>query len=97
MDNYNIPFGFGRRSCPGKNVALQTIFIAVVRILWAFNIIPHRDETGVLVVPSADDFSAGLLRRPAPFPCRFEPRCGSTVEVVESEAERADLDAAAWE
>jgi cytochrome P450 len=31
-------FGFGRRSCPGKEIARNSLFIAVARILWAYNI-----------------------------------------------------------
>ncbi len=29
--NFTIPFGFGRRQCPGMHVALQSVFIAVAR------------------------------------------------------------------
>ncbi|KAJ7760656.1 cytochrome P450 [Mycena maculata] len=95
--NYSIPFGFGRRLCPGKHVAQQTLFITTVRILWAFNIIPSLDEMGNQIIPSAEDFTSGLTTRPTPFPCRFEPRQGSTVEVVHNEAERADAETSAWE
>ncbi|KAJ7510535.1 cytochrome P450 [Mycena galericulata] len=94
--NYNIPFGFGRRLCPGKNVALQTMFITVVRILWAFRILPELDDKGRPTLPSADDFTSGLITRPVPFACRFEPRHGSAVDVVNSEAERADVESYAW-
>ncbi|KAJ7116691.1 cytochrome P450 [Mycena epipterygia] len=95
--NYTIPFGFGRRLCPGQNVALQTMFIFIVRVLWAFQILPGLDEAGNVVAPSADDFTSGLITRPTPFPCRFEPRQNSTVEVVHIEAERADVESVVWE
>ncbi|KAJ7470933.1 cytochrome P450 [Mycena latifolia] len=94
--NYNIPFGFGRRLCPGQNIALQTLFITVVRILWAFNILPGMDQNGITILPFADDFTSGLVIRPTPFPCRFEPRQGTTVEILRSEAERADVESVAW-
>lgn len=31
MINFTLPFGFGRRQCPGTYVAWQSIFISVVR------------------------------------------------------------------
>jgi cytochrome P450 len=31
-------FGFGRRTCPGKHMGQNSIFIAIARILWAYNI-----------------------------------------------------------
>ncbi|KAJ7895083.1 cytochrome P450 [Mycena leptocephala] len=91
LRNYSIPFGFGRRLCPGQHVALQTVFIAIVRILWAFEILPGLNENGEVVIPSADDFISGLVSSPAPFLCRFQPRHSSTVEIVHNEAEGADM------
>lgn len=43
-------FGIGRRECPAKNVADANIYIAVARLLWAFNVeqgdnLPPSDET----------------------------------------------------
>ncbi|KAJ7813127.1 cytochrome P450 [Mycena olivaceomarginata] len=94
--NFDIPFGFGRRFCPGQHVALQTIFISVVRILWAFDVLPGLNDKGDVVLPSADAFTSGLITRPMPFPCRFKPRHAGVEEVVINEAERADVDSAAW-
>ncbi|KAJ7082888.1 cytochrome P450 [Mycena belliarum] len=94
--SFSTPFGFGRRICPGQNVALQSIFISVVRMLWAFKILPGTDKNGNAIVPSANDFTSGLLTRPTPFPCRFEPRHESAAEVVQNEAERADIESEAW-
>lgn len=35
-DHYH--FGFGRRHCPGSHIAEAALYIAIVRILWAFDI-----------------------------------------------------------
>jgi cytochrome P450 len=35
-DHFN--YGFGRRLCPGINVAEQSLFIVISRVLWAFDI-----------------------------------------------------------
>jgi cytochrome P450 len=48
----HFAFGLGRRECPGKYVANASLFIAISRILWAFDVrlgehpIP-TDETGM--------------------------------------------------
>ncbi|KAF7375270.1 Cytochrome P450 [Mycena sanguinolenta] len=91
LRNYSIPFGFGRRLCPGQHVALQTLFISIVRILWAFEILPGVDDKGEVVIPSPDSFTSGLVVGPTPFPCRFEPRHSTTVEIVHNEAEGAEI------
>ncbi|PMD52697.1 cytochrome P450, partial [Hyaloscypha bicolor E] len=66
-DHFN--YGFGRRFCPGVHVAEHAIFIAVSRILWAFNLeqIPgcqiHMHEE-----------RRGLLKKPKPFKMSIAPR-----------------------
>jgi cytochrome P450 len=42
---HHFAFSVGRRECPGRNVADASLYIAISRILWAFNIKPR---TGVL-------------------------------------------------
>ena len=41
--------------CIGKDVALQTIFMNIACILWAFNIEKALDQTGEPIVPSRTD------------------------------------------
>ncbi len=66
------------------------------RILWAFNITPPVDSQGNKMLPSADSFTSGLITRPTPFKCCFEPRSQNAREVIIQEAERAELEASAW-
>jgi cytochrome P450 len=47
----HLAFGVGRRECPGKHVADASLFSAISRILWAFDISlgdhpPPGEETG---------------------------------------------------
>ncbi|KAI0031851.1 cytochrome P450 [Vararia minispora EC-137] len=44
-------FGFGRRSCAGKEMALDTIWIAIASILAIFNVSRVKDKLGNEVVP----------------------------------------------
>ena len=41
IENPDLPlaaFGFGRRSCPGEHLARNSLYIIIVRLLWAFDI-----------------------------------------------------------
>ncbi|KAK4495443.1 hypothetical protein PRZ48_013774 [Zasmidium cellare] len=42
-DRDHFAFGAGRRICPGYNVAERSLAVAIMRILWAFEIKPSRD------------------------------------------------------
>ncbi|EJD00221.1 cytochrome P450 [Fomitiporia mediterranea MF3/22] len=44
-------FGFGRRSCPGQNFAEVSLFMTISCVLWAFDIKPINDSSGVPLVP----------------------------------------------
>lgn len=79
-------FGFGRRTCPGRNVARNSLFVAIARLLWAFDIKPARDERGQDVVVDATATADGLNTRPLPFAARFLPRDSDCRSVVEHEA-----------
>ncbi|KLO17437.1 cytochrome P450 [Schizopora paradoxa] len=70
-------FGFGRRSCPGKYLAVQTVWIAIVRVIWGFNIGHARDENGNIIPVDPMDCIAGITTKPKEFP--LEIRCRSSV------------------
>jgi len=42
----HVTFGFGRRICVGKDLALEFLFISMARILWAAKLEGARDESG---------------------------------------------------
>ncbi|KAJ8519672.1 hypothetical protein ONZ45_g3424 [Pleurotus djamor] len=60
-------FGFGKRICPGKVLAENSLFIAVVSILWACKISPPDGS-----IPNPR-FTHKLVRCPEPFACKIEP------------------------
>ncbi|GJE97944.1 cytochrome P450 [Phanerochaete sordida] len=51
-------FGYGRRMCPGRQFALEEIWIAVVSLLAAFSIEKAIDEFGAIIEPSGEDMTA---------------------------------------
>ncbi|KAJ4475102.1 cytochrome P450 [Lentinula lateritia] len=68
-------FGFGRRVCPGKHMALASLWIVVASILACYSIEPELDENGDLIQPKAKWYSGPtLFNHPLPFKCRFVPR-----------------------
>ena len=55
-------FGFGRRICPGRYFALDTIWLAIANVLAAFSLEKPLDEDGNIIEPSGE-FVSGLFRR----------------------------------
>ncbi|KAF5372980.1 hypothetical protein D9758_001784 [Tetrapyrgos nigripes] len=51
IQDFDLPFGFGRRQCPGQHLALNSLFINISRLLWGFDITPALDEQGNPVLP----------------------------------------------
>ncbi|SPQ22037.1 2c56e1fd-0217-475e-bcf4-aa66d9f5538c [Thermothielavioides terrestris] len=66
-------FGYGRRICPGRHVARNSLWIAIARVLWAFNVEPELSETGEAVAVDTKG-TDGLVTKPLPFKARFSPR-----------------------
>ncbi|THV03623.1 cytochrome P450 [Dendrothele bispora CBS 962.96] len=78
-------FGFGRRQCPGRHLAGKTIWIAIVRMLWAFSIEPVRDKDGVPVKVDPNNCTSGMTSRPVDFPLKITPRSKAHVESIKKE------------
>lgn len=60
-DTHNLTFGFGRRICPGKELADSSIFIAIAMSLASFNISKARDDSGKEIDPILE-FTPGVIR-----------------------------------
>ncbi|KAF9264353.1 cytochrome P450 [Marasmius fiardii PR-910] len=66
-----LAFGFGRRQCPGRQFAINTLWLAMTYLLASFTIAKEIDP----VV----NYTAGLSSHPRPFNCRFIPRPSAPV------------------
>ncbi|KAG8700983.1 hypothetical protein FRC09_005630 [Ceratobasidium sp. 395] len=76
-------FGAGRRVCPGVQTAEQDAFIAVSRLLWAFE---FTLPPGVKVnVDPFEAFMGETVRTPAAFPLIITPRSERRVQTIERE------------
>jgi len=69
-----VGFGYGRRICPGRHVARNSMWIAIARILWAFDVKPGLTETGERMVVDSTKGTDGLVNKPFRFKACFEPR-----------------------
>jgi len=78
-------FGFGRRICPGKVFAAQTVWIGIVRLIWAFNFTHARDENGKIIPIDARGSGTGLISKPEPFAFKMSPRSSTHEETLRRE------------
>ncbi|KAI6090002.1 cytochrome P450 [Hypoxylon rubiginosum] len=70
-------FGAGRRLCQGMHIADRSLFLAISRMLWAFDFERAVDEeTKKEIVPDMGDLipDNGLLVQPRPFRAIVKPR-----------------------
>ncbi|OCH91972.1 cytochrome P450 [Obba rivulosa] len=78
-------FGFGRRICPGRFLAENSIFIIIATLLAGFNIAPP--DTGELKA----QFSSYLISYPEPFDCQIVPRSGIKASMIETRAAQSTI------
>ncbi|KAJ3559769.1 hypothetical protein NM688_g146 [Phlebia brevispora] len=74
-------FGFGRRLCPGRWLAVETIWITVATVLAVYKVTKARDENGCEIQPDTE-YTPTMLSRPKPFRCVFTPRSDIAAELV---------------
>ena len=84
-------FGFGRRVCPGQRIARSTLFIAISRLLWAYNITcPEADD---LRARSADQSGRqGGAYVPSKFDASFDIRSPERQKIIEEDWDSVDKD-----
>ncbi|KAG6328499.1 hypothetical protein ID866_10590, partial [Astraeus odoratus] len=80
-DTSSPVFGLGRRICPGRHVADQSIWAAIVSILATLQIGKEKDEhdNEIDVVP---EFTTGAGQHPKRFPCSVKPRSSKAMQMI---------------
>ncbi|KAJ7736960.1 cytochrome P450 [Mycena maculata] len=73
-------FGFGRRICPGRGLAENSIFLLAASIISSFDITPAVDGKGIKI-PIDVQYSSGLVSLPEDFKCSIKPRGGTAISV----------------
>ena len=89
----NFVFGAGRRLCQGIHIAERSLFLAISRLVWAFEFSPAQDtRTGQLISYDVDDLVGGITVEPRHYRCTIVSR-GEPKEQVIRKAVMADSDA----
>lgn len=78
-------FGAGRRICLGIHIAERSLFIAISRLLWAFEFLPELDDQKNEILPDPEKLTEGLAVMPLPFGVRIIPRSDERRRIVEAE------------
>ncbi|KAI0200232.1 cytochrome P450 [Astrocystis sublimbata] len=80
----HFAFGAGRRLCQGIHVAERSLFLAMARLLWAFDFRPAVDSVTGREVPVADkdDLQGGIFVTPRPFSAQITPRDPDKVQAI---------------
>ncbi|OBZ80086.1 O-methylsterigmatocystin oxidoreductase [Grifola frondosa] len=79
-------FGFGRRMCPGRWLAIDSVWIAVATVAATFDVLKALDEKGVPQEPDIE-YTSTLLSRPKSLRCRIVPRSDATAALISQTAE----------
>ncbi|KAJ7137205.1 cytochrome P450 [Mycena epipterygia] len=74
-------FGFGRRICPGRHMAMSSVWITIASILAVFDIAVVDDGQ---IIELSYEFSPDLTSAPLPFKCSIKPRFPDAVELIEA-------------
>jgi len=81
-------FGFGRRICPGRSLASQTVWIAITRIMWACNVDFAKTPDGQRIPIDPNLSSSQIISRPLPFPLVITPRSQTHHDTLKAEWNR---------
>ncbi|EMD34422.1 hypothetical protein CERSUDRAFT_158908 [Gelatoporia subvermispora B] len=75
-------FGFGRRVCPGQEIAERSAFVNIALVLWAFNIArdPEKPIDTYAILDST-------IAYPLPFSVKFEERITNVKDLIMSHQE----------
>jgi cytochrome P450 len=72
-------FGFGRRMCPGMELAIESIWLTVVSTLAVFDIAKAGQEGDGFV-----KYTSGLISHPLPFEVKITPRSKEAEDWIRS-------------
>ncbi|KAI0133712.1 cytochrome P450 [Xylariales sp. AK1849] len=77
-------FGWGRRICPGADLASNSLFIALAKLLWTLNFSPIKG-----VEYDIFDYTDGFNTRPRSFQCNMDIRDEARRHVITNELKEA--------
>lgn len=75
----NLPFGAGRRICPGAELASRNIAMNAINLLWAFNF--NEDMSGTCTM-DLEKYLPGMELALKPFTCNIEVRSEARAALI---------------
>lgn len=81
-----VVFGYGRRACPGRWLAFDTLWITVASVLAVYNISKAVDDGGAVIEPDTE-YTTGIVSRPKPFRVSLIPRSEAALELIRQTGE----------
>ncbi|KAH9966016.1 cytochrome P450 [Russula dissimulans] len=88
----HVSYGFGRRECPGRHMANNSLFIDIAIILWASKIERKKDALGKMLPLDVDGHvDKGIVIHPIPFECEIIPRFSEAPALLLQEREMRGL------
>ena len=81
-DPHTLSFGFGRRICPGRELADSSIYLTIVQSLAVFNI-GKVVENGKVVEPVVQ-LRPGIISHPVPYKISVQARDEKAVALIHS-------------
>ncbi|KAJ5109067.1 hypothetical protein N7456_005742 [Penicillium angulare] len=85
-------FGYGRRTCPGRHIARNVLWIVVAQLIWSFDIKAGVSETGEPIVVDSLASNDGPILRALPFKASFNPRGPWVRELLTKEGDTYSKD-----
>lgn len=82
-DPHSLAFGFGRRVCPGRILAENSLYLSIVQSLAVFKISKAVDQTGKEIDPVVSP-QAGIVCHPNPFKTNIKPRSERHETLIQS-------------
>ncbi|KAJ7690140.1 cytochrome P450 [Mycena rosella] len=82
-DPLDIIFGFGRRSCPGRYLGWDSVWIMIASMLAVFDVTKTIGKDGK-PIEAPPGFVSELVVTPVPFKCSIKPRSRAAAELVRS-------------
>lgn len=78
----HFTFGGGRRICPGIHIAERSLFLAIAKILWAFDIRPAQDEEENDILPDPSRLTQGFACEPLKYMADIRPRSEGRARII---------------
>ncbi|KAL4253507.1 cytochrome P450 family protein [Abortiporus biennis] len=83
---HDLPFGSGRRICPGMQLANNSIMMNAMNLVWAFNFNQTcNPQTGELIPIDLNNLTEGVLSIPKPFICDIQPRSQGHADIIRND------------